>query len=651
MICPKCSAPIVAAGRYCGACGHDLGEEMSSRLTFYFGLRDDVDRMGKMHNAMTAEFAKVWRRLQEYEVVLRGDLAGAAAASTRPATEPPPSARPVHAAAPAAAAQPVPGIVKEQKKPSAGGSDLEIRMGQKWLLIIGILAMVFGVGYFLKYSFEQGWVGPAGRVAMAYLWGVVFLIAGDRFRKKELKNFGLSLSGGGIAVLYFATFAGFQLYDLIPQATAFGVMVLITALACLLAVLYDAKWLAVLGMAGGFLTPVLLSTGRDNQIVLMTYMTILNLGLLAIAFRKKWDLLTRLGFFFTYLLFTGWYMRHYAQHKFWPAIIFLTIFFLIYSIAPVASQILRKTSVRAGSAWIMVMNSLFAFAYSYAMISERFSLAWVSVITVFYSVMFLGMASYLHKQGRHQQDAFVLLLAKAMLFLIITVPIIFSKHWITIFWAAQALTLLWAGLRLDRKSLVGAAQVLFLVAVFKFLLYDYSVIFRFSDYTWAFSDGYTFRIVERLAATIVLLACLASARQLAAKSSTSLIPRDRGDAAALAIALGIVLFIVLNAEASAFFHQYLSAARFAAISVLWTVFSVGLMVLGFRHSSAALRRTAIGLFGATVLKVFLSDMANVSTPYRILSFIILGLVLTGTSYLYYRFRDRIQSVMEVEEKE
>ncbi|OGW18482.1 MAG: hypothetical protein A2072_04260 [Nitrospirae bacterium GWC1_57_7] len=131
----------------------------------------------------------------------------------------------------------------------------------------------------------------------------------------------------------------------------------------------------------------------------------------------------------------------------------------------------------------------------------------------------------------------------------------------------------------------------------------------------------------------------------------SLIPRDRGDAAALAIALGIVLFIILNVETSAFFHTYLSAARFAAISVLWTGFSVGLMVLGFRYSSAALRRTAIGLFGATVLKVFLSDMANVSTPYRILSFIILGLVLTGTSYLYYRFRDRIQTVMEAEEKE
>ena len=199
-------------------------------------------------------------------------------------------------------------------------SQFEISVGQKWLLIVGIVTMVFGVGYFLKYSFERGWIGPAGRVVLAYIWGIVFMVAGSQFRKKSFEAFGLSLIGGGIATLYFATFAAFQIYHLFTHAPSFLIMIIITALASVLSIIYDTKWLAILGLIGGFLTPVMLSTGQDNQIVLMTYMTILNLGLLGIAFYKRWDILNILGFGFTYLLYTGWAMKHYTELRFWPGI-------------------------------------------------------------------------------------------------------------------------------------------------------------------------------------------------------------------------------------------------------------------------------------------------------------------------------------------
>src|SRR5574341_1160532 len=102
-------------------------------------------------------------------------------------------------------------------------------------------------------------------------------------RKKLSGAFGLSLVGGGIAVLYFSTFAGFQIYHLLDQVPSFAIMALITVLAGALSVYYDSKWLAVLGLVGGFLTPVLLTTVRDNQIALMTYMTMLKLGLLGLG--------------------------------------------------------------------------------------------------------------------------------------------------------------------------------------------------------------------------------------------------------------------------------------------------------------------------------------------------------------------------------
>ena len=113
---------------------------------------------------------------------------------------------------------------------------------------------------------------------------------------------------------------------------------------------------------------------------------------------------------------------------------------------------------------------------------------------------------------------------------------------------------------------------------------------------------------------------------------------------------GIVLFIILTAEISSFFYTYLLPARFAAISVLWTSFSVVLMLIGFRQNNVALRKVSFGLFLVVVLKVFLFDMSNFSTPYRIISFIILGLVLVGTSYLYYRHKDRIITALGDTEK-
>ena len=523
-------------------------------------------------------------------------------------------------------------------------------MGQKWLLIVGILTMVFGVGYFLKYSFEQGWVGPAGRVALAYVWGVVFLVAGDRFRKK-IERFGLSLIGGGIAVLYFSAFAAFQIYHLFDQTASFAIMVMITMLACSLAIRYDTKWLAVLGLIGGFLTPVLLTTGQDNQIALMTYMTILNLGLLGIAFYKKWDLLNTLGFIFTYLLYTAWYGQHYSAPKFWPAILFLNVFFLIYAFVPFTYQVRKAERSGGRELALMGVNAFIAFGYGYVMIEQLYGVAWVSIITVSYACIFLSMATYLYQRGLQSLDVFVVMLAKAMLFLIITVPVLFSKHWITVFWSAQGLVIIWMAVKLERRSLLGGGYVLLVLSALKFLLHDYEDTFQlhlingFSIYS-----GYTYLILERYVTTTLLLIAIAPSALLV-KQAPAIQWSGRGDAPLLFTLFGVLLFITLTAEVSSFFYTYLPQARFAAISVLWTLFSVVLMLLGFRRNTVTLRKVSFGLFLVVVLKVFLFDMSNVSTPYRIISFIILGLVLVGTSYLYYQHKDKIMSALADTEKE
>lgn len=672
MKCPNCRHEIVEAGEFCGYCGHKYSDDFRERIAGYLELRGELENLRDIaSNKLGAGIERLAAKVEKYYN----------AETARPAPPPPPPAPakerpfPEHTAYAEAAQEPPPPPVLSAQDLAAGRPPLdflldddkagtqspppppapapgpwggtveesvsfEAAMGQKWLLIIGVVATVFGIGYFLKYSFDQGWVGPAGRVAMAYLWGAAFLFGGNLFRRRAMENFGLYLSGGGIASLYFATFAAFQIYHLVGQAPAFLLMVMVTALAGTLAVFYEAKWLAVLGLIGGFLTPVLLGTGQDNQIVLMSYMTILNLGLLGVAFHKKWNLLTVLGFFFTYFLYTGWYAKFYTPAKFWPAVIFVNIFYLIYTVMPFITRFLRERVESDGFA-VIIPNSFIAFGYSYFMVKQHFSTEAVGVLSVLYAAVFLAMASHVFRAGKQATEGFVVLVAKAMLFLVITVPLVFTKHWITIFWAGEAAALMWMGARLGNRQLANCSVGLFLITALKLALYDYPAVFGLTE-SIRIAPSFGHMLVERwVTAAIFFILLFASAGTA----------REKGLAAArygenlhpfLYAMFGVLLFLFFNVETSAFFFDKLPQAKFAAISVLWTVFSVGLVVLGFRLRQAQLRKTALVLFMLTVLKVFLFDMSNFSTPYRIISFIILGLLLVSTSFLYHKYKHKLE---------
>lgn len=269
------------------------------------------------------------------------------------------------------------------------------------------------------------------------------------------------------------------------------------------------------------------------------------------------------------------------------------------------------------------------------------SLEMVSVVSIAYAAVFLGMATCLRRRNRENVDAFILLLAKGLLFLIITVPILFSEHWITVFWAAQGVVLLWAALRLGDVRLRSGAIVLLLVAAAKLVVHDYPVVFELRVLDMYYRDGFTAAMFERWVTIALALGVLFRSAQMFKAAGF-----DRGDrrenwTAFFFGLFGILLFVVMNIEVAAGFHDYLPRARFASISVLWALFATALMILGFARNAALLRRCSIVLFAATIIKVFVRDTANVDTPYRILSFLVLGLMLVGASYLYHRFNSRI----------
>lgn len=652
MRCPKCRKEISVLRKVCSFCNYVFNNDIFNKLSFYLDLKNQFEKLRSLKRGFHEELEILDDKIRQYEKILNVDLKNLAANLPEEIEQDIPKRVEQRVELPQDTNVQKETVRKRQPEEikETTSSNAEIRFGQKWLLIIGIVLTIFGIGYFLKYSFDKGWVGPAGRVAMAYLFGIGFLFAGNKFIQKNFNKLGLYLYGGGIAVLYSSTFAAFQRYHLFNQVLSISLMILITMLASGLSVFYDTKWLAVLGLIGGFLTPILLSTGQDNQVALMLYMVILNSGLLIIAFQKKWELLNILGFMFTYILFSLWY-ADYCLDKFWTTIIFLNIFYLMYIIIPFAYQLIKTTSEKMNGFYIMILNSFFAFGYGYFMIKQRFAIEWVSVITILYSIIFLSMANYLYKKNMHHIEGFILLISKSIFFLIITVPIMFSQHWITIFWMAQVIVLFWIGIRLNRHILVKGSYVLFGITLYKFLFYDYSSIFKLRTYGWFIKPTYGYMIVERYVTSFFLLAGIYIFARMVRKIADQYLTKGLSwvlsekssikDSSIIYATWGALVFIVLNIETATFFHDYLLGARFAAISVLWTFFSVILMVEGLKNNNSILRKTSLVLFVITIIKVFFLDMSHISTPYRIISFVILGLVLIQVSYLYHRYKDKI----------
>lgn len=648
MKCPRCQGIITERCGQCPHCGAVFGKESSDRITLYFEVKEQLSYLDTLKSYLDTSLNALSGSLNRIETLVTESLNKAVPETTDKETVKPEKTRAdsdlvtefveelptefyPHEKA---TAQPAPVTTSTQTATIGEG---EFRFGQKWLLIIGIITMVFAVGYFLKYSFTKGWVGPSGRIALSYFWGMAFLGLGEWFRKKEFRSFGLSLAGGGIAVFYFATFAGFQLYHLVPLWLSFSIMILITVFSCVLAIVYDAKWLAALGTLGGFLTPLFLSSNQPNQIALMSYITILNLGILALATRKNWRLLESLGFVFTWILYTSWYAVYYKTAVFWPSLIFLMAFFLIYAILPVAATLYAKKTRSLGSLWFAAPNALIAFGFAFGLVADKYSTPYVAIVTLFIAVVFLTLSSWLSEHESVDGAAFWYLIANAVFFLVLTVPILFSSNWITIFWALEAVFLLWLGLKLDRKWMTITGIVLALFITGKFFLYDYPVTFHLGR-TWSrFKVPYTQDLLERLLTGTALIASLFffSRKLRAAVGATW---NQLGSL--FTTIFGGVLFLTLTMETSAFFYQYAPHARFASISVLWAVFASALMVQGFRQESSAMRKTAIGLFLLTLFKVFFMDISHFSTPYRILSFMVLGLLLIGSSWLYHRFSEK-----------
>ncbi len=621
------------------------------------GLQDEIRRLTEQVAALTA---RVYQLEQKRGVVPQAQLQSqqqplpprAAVETHREASVPisppagtmlePPSAPALtHTVSPAppispplTPAQPVLRPVSAKEDP-----DLEKKIGQYWLNRVGIVATLIGVSYFVKLAFENNWIGPAERIATGLLAGIGLALWSESFRKRNYKAFSYSLKAVGIGTLYLSLWGAFQIYHLIPPAAAFLAMIVVTASTIALALSQDAELLASFALIGGFATPVLLSTGQNHEAVLFSYVCLLDAGILEMTAAKPWRRLLWGSFAGTMILYWGWYSDYYSQDQRTLTVFFAALFAAIFAAIPLMTRHARSTRFAGPSVTLTLLPLLNAAAFFLALYEmyqdQTATLAWLALAL---AAIYLGLANTFAKRNTAEDAKAIQLLhvAIAIAFITIAIPLKLDREWITIGWLIESAVLLFVSVKTRSNFLRYLAATALALGIARLLFFD-----RYNTQTLFFNT--------RFATYAVAIAVLGGVAVFGNRQASE---DEKPLLRIAAIGANVLALIALTLEASDYFdrmmfagggynyhvYQNVSLERGFTYSAIWLVYGVILMAVGFRNRSAFVRWQALILIAFTTGKVFIYDLSQLGGGYRIVSFIALGAVLLGISFIYQRDR-------------
>ena len=356
--------------------------------------------------------------------------------------------------------------------PQAASVSLEQRIGTRWVLIAGVITVMFAVGFFLKYAYEQRWIGPLGRVLIAGFSGLAALAVGELTRRRGYDIVAKGVTALGFAILYATVFAAHRWYHLIGPPTAFVLALGVTAGAMLYAVVLDEIVIAMLSLIGGYLTPIVLATGQNLPTPLFSYVLILSAGAVACAYWRKWSPVNVLAFVGTYLLYTGWFERFYRPamtHEGPPeqlgvALFWLAVFFLVYLMLPLLHTLVRRVKSGLQDMVPVLANAAVVFYYLWTILNHdyRAALAWCSVGM---GAAHLALAGVVIVRCREDSNLWQVLLMTGLSFITLAVPLYFEVYAVAMLWAVEALLLIVVGLRYGSLAAQLAGTIVLALAV------------------------------------------------------------------------------------------------------------------------------------------------------------------------------------------
>jgi uncharacterized membrane protein len=595
-------------------------------------IRDLVDQVPKL----TARIFELERKVSTLEKATQGGSTAPAATSGEasppsrvavPSVPVPPRTSP-DAVSPRQTSPPIPGPTAASRP----DSDVETMIAGHWFYYVGILALAVAVAFFLKYAFDNDWIGPTGRVAIGLLIGSALFPLSQWILGRGYRYFSEGITGLGAAILYLSIWAGWHYYALFGQTPAFVMMIVVTAVSTAVAIARNSQRIAVLALIGGVLTPTLVSTGMNAEVVLFTYLAVLAAAMLVIAWRRDWKAVPPLLFVSTLFYFWGWYAEFYAPDELRTTLAFGTLFFAVFAALPAIRSLREGALTGILDVILVAANALQFLAALRQMLwpAHRWGLTLAALALA--AAHLLAERALPEKGAARKsqvQTTRMLYAGLALVFATVAIPIRLDGYWITLAWAAEALVLVGCGLRVSMPALRVPGLLMFLIVAVRltFLPIDAGVL-------PAFLLNARFLVMAFCAAAGAL------AFYLARHSAIEIEPPESHFYFALAVAANLCFLVALSWEVWDFSPQTRSIgfdrrlAQELGLSMLWVAYALAQIVPGFAWKSVALRWQGLILMGVAIAKVFLFDLSFLSSFYRIVSFFALGLVLLGISFFY-----------------
>ena len=462
--------------------------------------------------------------------------------------------------------------------PPASAEGFEAWIGRRVLGWAAVVLLLFAAGFFLKYAFENEWIGEVGRVALGIAAGVALGVTGYRYHRRSWRVIGQMCTAAGIVLLYLATFAAFGYYHLLPQQHAGIFLVVLVAEAAALAALYEAPAIAIMAVIGALLAPVLLRTEHDQYRSLFLYLALVNAGVVGLGMLRVWPAVATLALLGTQGLFWAWYDEHYHPEKLAAAIGFQAALFALYLLYSLATHVLRRRRANVEDLLRTRLNAALFFAAVYVLLDEQWHV-WMGSLALGVAIVYTSLAWLVLYRRPEDQRQLLVAVALALGFIATAVPLQAEANWIGLGWAVEGLVLCWFGLRIRAPAMRGLAGALLVLAAGRLLLVDTPA---------AHPDLFTPLLNRYALPALGVAACLLGAAALAARFRDGLAKLERLVLGAIGLGGIALVWLVLSVETYDYFHAQIRheselAARYGPAAVTATGQPLGVEASEMMH--------------------------------------------------------------------
>jgi uncharacterized membrane protein len=499
-----------------------------------------------------------------------------------------------------------------EKKKAQFEIDFEKFIGENIISKIGIVILVLGVGYFVKYAIDQDWINEYGRVAIGILTGGA-LIGVAHWLRKDYKTFSSILTGGGFAVLYTTITIGYHQYHILSQAGALGVMVIITLFSVVLSLIYDKKELAIFSQLGGYASPFLVSTGDGNFISLFIYVLILNAGLIVLAYYKRWNILTIIAYIFTVILFGTWVFSGFRNHGIQIhtiAFVFATLFYLVFFVVNIINNLKERQKLNGIEIGIILSNNLFFLLAGLFILNKSALSGAKGLFPVIIGVFNFIWLVYLYKRKNIDKVLIYLLIGLVMSFISIAIPIQLKGHSITLFWSAEIVILLWLAQKSGITLLKSGHFIILVLSVISILMDWQNMSYTYTKLPIVINKYFITGIV--LCAALYFSYLLLKNEKLPNFVEGITVKLYRTFILfGFAIALYVVLFLELNFQ----MNQYYSNSTFRySIYALYNIAFIGTLLLFdfFKNNRKIITELYAGVIALLIAFAVVTYFQNIS---------------------------------------